>query len=86
MNRLNVEDFYNWQPMVEMAGTILSTLDSINNTVRLTAKLDFHDETIDYVVTFRDSYGIYCMEYDRLEDAVYCYNKKLEENNYGTDA
>ena len=86
MNRLNVEDFYNWHPIVEMASTTLSTLDSIN-TVRLTAKFDFLDETIFYMVSVKDINGkIHCWEYDYLNDAVDCYNKELEENNYGTDA
>lgn len=77
MNRLNMEDFYDWHPMVEMAGTMISMVDGMKS-VRLTAKLDFSDETIDYVITFRDADGEYTSEYDSLESAIWYFNKKIE--------
>ena len=42
MNRLNMEDFYDWHPEVEMASTMTGNTDG-TKLVRLTAKLDFLD-------------------------------------------
>lgn len=86
MNKLNMEDFYDWHPEVEMAGIMTSTMDG-TKLVRLTAKLDFLDEAISYIVSVKDINGRKCCwEYDYLNDAIDCYNEELEENNYGTDA
>ena len=86
MNRLNMEDFYNWHPAVEMAGMMISMVDG-TKLVRLTAKLGFSDETISYIVSVKDiNDKTCCWEYDYLNDAIDCYNEELEENNYGTDA
>ena len=78
MNRLNMEDFYNWHPIVEMAGIMTSTIDG-TKLVRLTAKLDFLDETISYIVSVKDINGkTYCWEYDYLNNAIDCYNDESE--------
>ena len=86
MNRLNMEDFYDWHPEVEMASTMTGNTDG-TKLVRLTAKLDFLDETISYIVSIKDINGrTCCWEYDYLNDAIDCYNEELKGNNYGTDA
>ena len=75
MNRLNMEDFYDWHPEVEMAGVM--TTDG-TKLVRLTARLDFLDETIDYIVTVTDTDGTYYYEYDYLSHAILYFNKEVE--------
>lgn len=78
MDRLNVEDFYDWHPEVEMSGIMTSMIDG-TKLVRLTAKLDFLDETISYIVSVKDINGrTCCWEYDYLNDAIDCYNEELE--------
>lgn len=77
MNRLNIEDFYDWHPEVEMAGTMTSTIDG-TKLVRLTARLDFLDKMIDYVVTVRDADGMHCSEYDYLSHAILFFNKEVK--------
>ena len=78
MNKIFVEDFYDWHPTIEMASkTLYDKGTSQHIIVRLYSEIDYEKEELRYTVSESVKGGIFYWNFNILDDAVDCYNKRL---------
>lgn len=78
MNKIFVEDFYDWNPTTLMASkSFCNALTHERTIIRLYSEIDYETNTVSYSVSESINGGIQYWKFYRLDDAVYCYNRKL---------
>ena len=78
MNKIFVEDLYDWHPTIEMASkTLYDKGTSQHIIVRLYSEIDYEKEELRYTVSESAKGGIFYWNFNILDDAVDCYNKRL---------
>ena len=75
--KISKDDFKDWHPTIEMAGTSYEIDSLVQNRVRLVAKLDFDKQEITYIVTGRENEKDFYEEYPLLCSAIKSYNGRL---------
>lgn len=79
MNKIFIEDFYDWHPSTLMASKSHYNIHTSERTiVRLYSEIDYETDTVSYSVSESINGGIQYWKFYRLDDAVYCYNKRLD--------
>lgn len=78
MDKLWVEDFYDWHPTVLMASQSHYDMQKFERTIiRLYSEIDYMTNTVNYSVS-ESTDGETChWKFNRLDDAVDCYNERL---------
>ena len=78
MDKLWVEDFYDWHPTVLMASQSHYDMQKFERTIiRLYSEISYMTNTVNYSVS-ESTDGETChWEFNRLDDAVDCYNERL---------
>lgn len=82
MDKLKVEDFYNWYPRIEMLNQpFWADKKSIDFVIKIEAVFNFEIERTEYQVTIDSSVAeeSCSKRFKFLEDAVDYYNNKMEE-------
>lgn len=82
MDKLKVDDFYNWYPRIEMLNQFFwSNTYLFDFRIKIEAVFNFEIERTEYQVTIDSSVPeeSCSKRFKFLEDAVDYYNKKLEE-------
>lgn len=75
MNKILTEDFYDWHP------TTLMAVDSVGGTViTLYSQTNYEKEELSYTVYDTSDEGVAYWNFDVLDDAVNCYNKRVMIN------
>lgn len=78
MDKLKVNDFYGWHPMVLMASQSHYDMQKFERTtIRLYSEIDYMTNTVNYSVSESTDGETRHLEFNRLDDAVNCYNERL---------
>ena len=79
MNKIFVEDFYDWHPTTLMASKSHYNIRTSERTIiRLYSEADYKTNTLNYSVSESTDGGICYWKFNRLNDAVDCYNEQLK--------
>ena len=79
MNKIFVEDFYDWHPTTLMASKSHYNIRTSERTIiRLYSEADYTTNTLNYSVSESTDGGICYWKFNRLNDAVDCYNEQLK--------
>ena len=79
MNKIFVEDFYDWHPTTLMASKSHYNIRTSERTIiRLYSEVDYTTNTLNYSVSESTDGGICYWKFNRLNDAVDCYNEQLK--------
>ena len=77
-NKVFVEDFYDWHPSTLMASKSHYDIHTSERTiVRLYSEVDYTTNTLNYSVSESTDGGTCYWKFNRLNDAVDCYNERL---------
>ena len=78
MNKIFIEDFYDWHPTIEMASKSYYDIHTSERTiVKLYSEVDYTTNTLNYSVSESTDGGTCYWKFNRLNDAVDCYNQRL---------
>ena len=78
MDKLLVGDFYDWHPTVLMASQSHYDIQKFERTtIRLYSEIDYMTNTVNYSVSESTDGGTCHWKFNRLDDAVDCYNERL---------
>lgn len=84
MNKIFIEDFYDWHPTTLMASKSRYNEYTFKHTVvRLYSEADYKMNILNYSVSESLDGEIRYWKFIRLDDAVDFYNEQLKENDYG---
>ena len=79
MNKIFIEDFYDWHPMVLMASQSHYNRQKFESTtIRLYSEIDYMTNTVNYSVSELTNGETCHWKFNRLDDAVDFYNERLD--------
>ena len=79
MNKIFIEDFYDWHPTVLMASQSHYDMQKFERTtIRLYSEIDYMMNTVNYSVSESLDGEIKYWKFNKLDDAVDFYNERLD--------